>query len=428
MKWRTKSYVSIRSGYNKLRENVKIQPQIEYVDTLESYGRVLYKDVISSVDIPPRTSSHMDGMAVIAADIKYASPSTPITLNIVRNVGLGNVTNHPLHSGQAARIPTGGHLPPRADTVVPVEQTQILSKNKVVILSSLSKGSFISASGIDVKKGTKLFHTGAILRAQDVALLSMVGITRVLVFKRPKVAIIPTGDELTDNPREINQGKIFNTNSHIISRLIQEGGGIPLDLGTTADKAEEIQKKMKLALTKTDIILTIGGSSMGEHDVVEESINSMGSPGILVHGVKLDRGRVAGVGVIKGKAIIILPGPIQGSVGAFVVFVQPLLRFLSGLPEFSRMGKNCTLAKRWEARKKFHDFVKVVFVQIKLTKYGKFKAIPVIGETAAMTVLTRANGYILVPEKTAAIEAGEQIHVNLLPGLSYTAGYPVDFL
>jgi molybdopterin molybdotransferase len=423
MKWRTKSYVSIRSGYNKLRENIKIQPQIEYVDTLESYGRVLYKDVISSVDIPPRASSHMDGMAIIAADIKYASPSTPITLNIVRKVGLG-----PLHSGQASRIPTGGYLPPRADTVVPVEQTQILSKNKVVILSSLLKGSFISASGMDVKKGTKLFHRGAILRAQDVALLSMVGITRVLVFKRPKVAIIPTGDELTDNPREINQGKIFNTNSHIISRLIQEGGGIPLDLGTTADKAEEIQKKMKLALTKTDIILTIGGSSMGEHDVVEESINSMGSPGILVHGVKLDRGRVAGVGVIKGKAIIILPGPIQGSVGAFVVFVQPLLRFLSGLPEFSRMGKNCTLAKRWEARKKFRDFVKVVFVQIKLTKYGKFKAIPVIGETAAMSVLTKANGYILVPEKTAAIEAGEQIHVNLLPGLSYTAGYPVDFL
>ena len=198
---------------------------------------------------------------------------------------------------------------------------------------------------MDVKKGAKLFHRGAILRAQDVALLSMVGITRVLVFKRPKVAIIPTGDELTDNPREINQGKIFNTNSHIISRLIQEAGGIPMDLGTTADKAEEIQKKMKLALTKTDIILTIGGSSMGEHDVVEESINSMGSPGILVHGVKLDRGRVAGVGVIKGKAIIILPGPIQGSVGAFVVFVQPLLRFLSGLPEFSRNGKKLHLGK-----------------------------------------------------------------------------------
>ena len=353
---------------------------------------------------------------------------TPITLNIVRNVGLGNVPNHPLHSGRASRISTGGYLPPRADTVVPVEQTRIVSKNKVAILSSLSKGSFISASGMDVKKGAKLFHRGAILRAQDVALLSMVGITRVSVFKRPKVAIIPTGSELTDNPREIKQGKIFNTNSHIISRLVQEAGGVPMDLGTTADKAEEIQKKMKLALTKTDIILTIGGSSMGEHDVVEESINSMGSPGILVHGVKLDRGRVAGVGVIKGKAIIILPGPIQGSVSAFVVFVQPLLRFLSGLPEFSRNRKNCTLAKRWEARKKFRDFVKVVYVQIKSTKYGKFKAIPVTGETAAMTVLTRANGYILVPEKTAAIEAGEQIHVNLLPGLSYTAGYPVDFL
>ena len=428
MKWRTKSYVSIRRGYNKLRENITVQPQIEFIDTLESYGRVLYRDVMSSVDIPPRSTSHMDGMAVIAADIKYANPSTPITLNIVRNVGLGNVPNHPLHSGRASRIFTGEYLPPGADTVVPVEQTRIVSRNKVAILSSLSKGSFISASGMDVKKGAKLFHRGAILRAQDVALLSMVGITRVSVFKRPKVAIIPTGSELTDNPREIKQGKIFNTNSHIISRLVQEAGGVPMDLGTTADKAEEIQKKMKLALTKTDIILTIGGSSMGEHDVVAESINSMGSPGILVHGVKLDRGRVAGVGVIKGKAIIILPGPIQGSVSTFVVFVQPLLRFLSGLPEFNRNRKNCTLTKRWEARKQFRDFVKVVYVQIKSTKDGKFKAIPVTGETAAMTVLTRANGYILVPEKAAAIEAGEQIHVNLLPGLSYTAGYPVDFL
>jgi len=428
MKWRSNSYVSIRRGYNKLRENIKVQPQIEYAETLESYGRVLYKDVISSVDIPPRASSHMDGMAVIADDIKYASSSSPTTLHIVRNVGLGNVPNHLLHSGQAARIATGGYLPSRADTVVPIEQIRIVSKNMVDILASLSKGSFISPSGMDVKKGAKLFHRGTILRAQDVALLSMVGIMRVSVFKKPKVAIIPTGGELTDNPSEIKQGKIFNTNSHIISRLVQEAGGVSMDLGTTPDKVEEIQKKMKLALTKTDIILTIGGSSMGEHDVVEESINSMGSPGILVHGVKLDRGRVAGMGVIKGKPIIILPGPIQGSLNAFVVFAQPLLRFLSGLPEFSRTGINCTLAERWEARKKFRDFVKVVYVHIMLTKCGKFKAIPITGETAAMTVLTRANGYILVPEKTAAIEAGEQIHVNLLPGLSYTTGYIIDFL
>ena len=142
MKWRAKSYVSIRSGYNKLRENIKVQPQIEYIDTLESYGRVLYKDIMSSVDIPPRSSSHMDGMAVIAADIKYANPSNPITLNIVRNVGLGNVPNHRLHSGRASRISTGEYLPTRADTVVPVEQTRIVSKKQVAILSSLSKGFF----------------------------------------------------------------------------------------------------------------------------------------------------------------------------------------------------------------------------------------------------------------------------------------------
>ena len=126
----------------------------------------------------------MDGMAVIVADIKYASPSTPITLNIVRNVGLGNVPNHPLHSGRASRISTGEYLPPRADTVIPVEHTRIVSKKNVAILSSLSKGFFISASGMDVRKGAKLFHRGAILRAQDVALLSMVGITRSVSIQK----------------------------------------------------------------------------------------------------------------------------------------------------------------------------------------------------------------------------------------------------
>lgn len=422
-------YLSIGAAYRRLRQNIKVGPQAERVLVLESYGRVLSEDVISDVNIPMYDSSRMDGFAVLANDIKHASDFSPITLKIVRNVGLGKVPSAVLHSGQAYRISTGGYLPQRADAVVPVECTDI-SKDKVRILTSLPKRSFVSPLGKDVRQESLLLRRGNVLRGQDVALLTMVSIVRVPVFRKPRVAIIPTGDELTDNLNEIKgvTAKIMNTNSHIISTLVQECGGISFDLGVTPDNVNRVRKKIGLALEKTDMILTTGGSSAGEYDVVEESINSLGRPGVLAHGVKLDRGRVAGVGVLKGKPVIILPGPIQGAVNAFIVFAQPLLRYLSGLPEFNGLRIIGILTEKWEARKKFSKFTKIAYVNAWLSKDGNVKATPITGETAMMTVLTKANGYILLPEMTTAIEAGEKVYINVLPGLSYASGHSTNFL
>lgn len=429
MTFKPVKYLSIGAAYRRLRQNIKVGPQAERVLVLESYGRVLSEDVISDVNIPMYDSSHMDGFAVLANDIKHASDFSPITLKIVRNVGLGKVPSAVLHSGQAYRISTGGYLPQRADAVVPVECTDI-SKDKVRILTSLPKRSFVSPLGKDVRQESLLLRRGNVLRGQDVALLTMVSIVRVPVFRKPRVAIIPTGDELTDNLNEIKgvTAKIMNTNSHIISTLVQECGGISFDLGVTPDNVNRVRKKIGLALEKTDMILTTGGSSAGEYDVVEESINSLGRPGVLAHGVKLDRGRVAGVGVLKGKPVIILPGPIQGAVNAFIVFAQPLLRYLSGLPEFNGLRIIGILTEKWEARKKFSKFTKIAYVNAWLSKDGNVKATPITGETAMMTVLTKANGYILLPEMTTAIEAGEKVYINVLPGLSYASGHSTNFL
>lgn len=422
-------YLSIGAAYKRLRQNIRVHPQAEDVLVLESYGRVLSEDLMSEVNIPMYDSSNMDGFAVLANDIKHASDFGPITLKIVRNVGLRNVPSVVLHSGQAYRISTGGYLPKGADTVVPIESTHI-SKDNVGILASLPMGSFVSPLGKDVRKKSLLLHGGNVLRGQDVALLAMVSIFRVPVFRKPRVAIIPTGDELTDNLNEINAAtaKIMNTNSHIISRLVQEGGGVSFDLGVTPDNVNKVRKKIRMALEKTDMILTTAGSSVGEYDVVEQSINSLGRPGVLAHGVKLDRGRVAGVAVLKGKPVIILPGPIQGAVNAFIVFAGPILRYLSGLPEFNGLRIVGTLTKKWEARKKFSKFTKIAYVSAWLSKDGDVKATPITGDTAMMTVLTKANGYLLLPEMTTAIEAGEKVYINVLPGLSYTSGHSTNFL
>jgi molybdenum cofactor synthesis domain-containing protein len=258
----------------------------------------------------------------------------------------------------------------------------------------------------------------------------MVSIFRVPVFRKPRVAIIPTGDELTDNPNEINgtTAKIMNTNSHFISRLVREGGGVSFDLDVVPDNVSKVAEKIRMALEKTDMILTTAGSSVGEYDVVEQSINSLGRPGILAHGVKLDRGRVAGVAVLKGKPIIILPGPIQGAVNAYIVFAGPILRYLSGLPEFDGLRIVGTLTKKWEARKKFSKFTKIAYVSAWSSKDGNVKATPITGDTAMMTVMTKANGYLLVPETTTAIEAGKKVYINVLPGLSYASGHSTNFL
>ena len=279
-------YLSIGAAHNRLTQNISVRPKAENVLVLESYGRVLSDDLISDVDIPMFDSSNMDGFAVVANDIKHASILGPITLKIVRNIGLGNFPSVVLQSGQAYRISTGGYLPKGADTVVPIESTH-LSKDNVGILASLPIGSFVSPLGKDIRKKSVLLHRGNVIRGQDVALLAMVSIFRVPVFRKPRVAIIPTGDELTDNPNEINgpTAKIMNTNSHIISRLVQEGGGVSLDLGVTPDNLNKVAKKIRMGLEKTDMILTTAGSSVGEYDVVAQSINSLGRPGVLAHGV-----------------------------------------------------------------------------------------------------------------------------------------------
>jgi molybdopterin molybdotransferase len=422
-------YLSTGAAYKRLRQNISISPQAEHVFVLEAYGRVLSKDLISAVNIPMYDSSNMDGFAVLANDIKHASIHHPITLKIIRNIGLGNFPGIVLHSGQAYRISTGGYLPKGVDTVVPIEHTNI-SKDNVGILAALPMGSFVSPLGKDVRKKSVLLHRGNVIRGQDVALLATVRTFRVPVFRKPRVAIIPTGDELTDNPNEINgaTAKIMNTNSHFISRLVQEGGGVSFDLGVTSDDVNKVAEKIRMVLEKTDMILTTAGSSVGEYDVVEQSINSLGRPGVLVHGVKLDRGRVAGVAVLKGKPIIILPGPIQGAVNAFIVFAGPILRYLSGLPEFGGLRIVGTLTKKWEARKKFSKFTKIAYVTAWSSKDGNVKATPITGDTAMVTVMTKANGYLLLPETTTAIEAGEKVYINVLPGLSYASGNPTNFL
>ncbi len=290
-----------------------------------------------------------------------------------------------------------------------------------IFFIQLKKEILYIITGADIKKGEKVLAKGQIIRAQDMAFLAHLKFNKVPVFRKPILAIIPTGTELTDNIKENKNNKIqkvINTNSPIISSIIDEIGGIPMDYGVTPDKSDILKKKIESALEKSDIVITMGGSSVGKKDIVETTINSIGLPGVIVHGVKLDRGRVSGLAVINKKPIVILPGPIQGALSAFIVFVRPLIRLFSGLSQKNDLTILATITENWDARKKFINFTKIVYV--KVSRYGNdFIATPQIGETQSISLLYKSNGYLVIPEEVTHIMAGEKIEVNLIPGFSF---------
>jgi molybdenum cofactor synthesis domain-containing protein len=369
----------------------------------------------------------MDGYAVKAEDIINASEQTPSILKLKQDkieLSKKSSLHYFLQKQETLRITTGGYLPRGANTVVPLENTQLAdNKNEVYILKALPKESFVYYRGRDIKKNHRVLKSGKILRPQDIGLLSSLYITKVKVFKRPKVAIISTGSELTSNSKYAKSGKVLDTHSSIISKLVEELGGISSIMGIVPDDVLRIRNKIERAISQSmDLILTLGGSSVGEYDLVEAAINSISKPKIFFHGVKLDRGRVTGGAIIKGKPIIIMPGPIQGAINAFIIFAKPIIQLLSG----QMLGKPITIDARitqeWNARKRFPDFTKIVYVHLRMKENGKHEADCVIGETETLTTFTRSNGYVLVNEKTTSIKAGEIVKVNLLPGLSYVNG------
>jgi molybdopterin molybdotransferase len=423
------SYISVKKARNILEQFI-ICNRILCYETIfvrDSYKRVLAKSIISTRDIPAFDSSHMDGYAVKAEDIINASEQTPSVLKLKQDkieLTKKSSLHYFLQKQEAFRITTGGYLPRGANTVVPLENTQLAdNKNEVYILKALPKESFVYYRGRDIKKNHQVLKSGRILRPQDIGLLSSLYITKVKVFKRPKVAIISTGSELTSNSKYAKSGKVLDTHSSIISKLVEELGGISFIMGIVPDDVLRIRNKVERAISQSmDLILTLGGSSVGEYDLVEAAINSISKPKIFFHGVKLDRGRVTGGAIIKGKPIIIMPGPIQGAINAFIIFAKPIIKLLSGQILEKPIIIDARITQEWNARERFPNFTKIVYIHLRMKENGTYEADYIIGETETLTTFTRSNGYILINEKTTRIKAGEIVKVNLLPGLSYVNG------
>ena len=410
-------YATVADAIKKLVRLTKVIPRVESVATPESYGRVLAENIVPRVDLPSSPVSHMDGYAVNAVSLAEASEVKPTRLRLRGEVRLGEIQKRRLGPGEAIRVPTGGYLPAGADAVVPVERATAKG-NYVFVAKYHSAGSFVYPKGADVARGVRVLDRGRQLRPQDVGLLLSLGIDGVLVYKRPRVAIIATGNELTDSLTRSNQGRVRNSHGFVFSKLVEEMGGVAVDLGVVNDDMEKIARQVRQALHQAEMVVTIGGTSLGGLDLVGDTLRKFVKSGQIVHGIRMDRGRVAGVTAIQGKPVVMLPGPIQGAMSAFILFVAPMLRAIGGHDAMTNRPMKATLTEAWEARKRFPNFTKVVYVRLSPTETG-LEATPMVGETESMTILTGANGYVIVPEEREEIPKGGTVEVHLLPGFSY---------
>ena len=415
------SYTSVKKALDMLRSKVKLEPALEVVSLKNVFKRVLIDNLLAKADIPPHNTSTLDGYAVRATDISSASPNNPVILKISGKGNLIKVPRNHLKSGQAFGILTGGYLPKGSDTILGVEEVE-LGSGVIHVDLKYPKNRGVYPRGEDVKGKAITFRKGHIIRAQDIGLLGMMGITKIPVVRKPRVVIIPVGSELTDDITGIEKGKTPATHQLVVSAMVEEAGGEAIVFPSTVDDTKILSREINRALKIGDIILTIGGTSLGEADLVEDVVNSLGNPGMVVHGVKLDPGRVAGFGVIKGKPIILLPGLIQSTINAFIVFGYTAMELAIGHVSSTFGFKvSATLTSGRDFRKKFFDFVKITYVRLSFTGI-EFEAEPILGETAMISVLTKANGYISSPEDKKKLEKGERVLVNLLPGFSFTSG------
>lgn len=416
------SYLSVDQSYSLLLKNVSLRVRNEKIHTFQAIGRVLRKDIVANTHIPQYNTSHMDGYAVRSEDLTEASIVNPVYLKISRHESaLGIKPRCQLKRKEAFRIHTGANMPKGSDAVVPVEDTKIINEQKIQISGPSKPGNFVYLAGSDIKKGSRMMYQQQTILAKHIGLLAALQLNTVLVYSKPVVSIIPTGNELTNNIEETKNKsgthKIVNTNSHILASLVNELGGNPIDMGITPDDPLILREKIKRALHFSDLILTIGGTSAGKFDIVKSTISQMGSPGLLASQVKLDRGRVTGLAALDRKPIIVLPGPIQGALNAFFVFVRPLISLLSGRNLAGPSYLNATLTDKWNARKKFSDFRKILYVKLTYSKSREtFFAKPITGDTQSISMVSESNAYVIIPEKVTELLPGTKVKIILIPG------------
>ena len=386
----------------------------ERVGILEAQGRVLAEDIFSSQNIPPWDNSAMDGYAVRYFDIQEASPKKPVFLKVLSDLPAGRVFKGRIGPGEAVRIMTGAPLPEGADTVVPVEETAKADGN-VKILAAIPAGGNIRRAGEDVGAGDKVLEEGIVLRAPHAGMLASLRRSAIYVYQRPRVAVLSTGDELLEIDEPWQDGKIINSNSYSIAGQVLECGGQPLQLGIARDRREELAAKMKEGLV-ADILITTGGVSVGDYDLVKGLLMEMGQMNFWK--VAMRPGQPLAFGRLSGKPLFGLPGNPVSCMISFEQFVRPSLLKMAGFSRIFRPTLRAVLKEDLSKKTGLAYFVRCRLIE----EGGRLFATTTGGQgSGILSSMVRAQGLVVLPAGKSTAQKGEVVSVIPLdPYLFYT--------
>lgn len=401
-------------------------PTIELIETSQSLGRVLAKDVIAPHPLPDFQRSTVDGYAVRARDTFGVSDSLPGYLTLCGEVPMGDAPKFVIKSGTCAVIHTGGMLPEGADSVVMVENTQTVQQgpsgwkinNEIEIFRPIGEGENVLQIGEDVPEGKIVINTGKKLRPADIGGCMALGITQLRVAKKPRIGIISTGDEVISPERHPHHGQVRDVNTYTLSALVQQAGGEPRLYGIVQDNVQELTKTCHKCLIESDAVVVTAGSSASVRDITSEVISSLGKPGVLVHGVNIRPGKPTILADCDGKAVIGLPGNPVSALVIAQLFLVPIIHKLLGEIHEYRPSILAKLTINLPSQAGREDWIPVNLIPTQNDKTDfrdiQWNAEPVFGKSNLIFSLAAADGLVRIPPEATGLDAGEIVDVVLM--------------
>ena len=399
-----------REAFETLKPMLARSVGVDEIPTEDALGRVTADDVDAPEDLPAFTRSTMDGYSVRSRDTFGASEGLPAFLDLVGEVPMGGQADVKLDVGQAAKAYTGGMLAEGADAVVMVERTQFLDETAIEALRPVAPGENVVQVGEDVRKGDIILRKGNKVRAQDIGGLLALGVTSITVNCKPLVGIVSTGDELVAPDAEVGPGQIRDINTYTISALVKQAGGEPMLIALVGDDFETQRAAALDGIEKCDVVVFSAGSSVSSRDLTADVINSLGEPGVIVHGISIKPGKPTIIGIAEGKPLFGLPGNPVSAMVVFDLVVRPAIFHMSGCTEVPPQPMTqATLSRDVPSEAGREDYVPV---RLKGSASG-FKAIPVFGKSNLIYTLVRSDGIVKVPLDHSGLYEGESVNVRL---------------
>jgi len=386
---------------------------IEVAGIKTALHRILAEEIVAPANLPGFNRSTMDGYAIRAEDSFGATDSLPSYLKIVGEIKMGVKPELKINPGKAVKISTGGMLPEGANAVMMLEYTEQIDDTTIEVRRSISPWENVVREDEDLKTGEIILRKGHRLRPQDIGVLAGIGKTNIKIYRKPKIAIISTGNEIIPAEGEPRIGQIRDINSYTLGACIEETGGVPVYRGIIKDEVILLEQEIKKTIKedKVEAVIISGGSSVGVRDVTLEVLNRLGKPGVLIHGVSVKPGKPTILAIADNRPIFGLPGHPVSAMIIFDLFVRPLISWLQG-GEY-----NYDSAKEIEAEltcNMVSDSGREDYVRVFVYKQGeKFYTEPILGKSGLISTMIRASGLIKIGLNIEGLEKGSKVMVRL---------------